>query len=197
MNTRILYIARKLEHIGGRLQYLDDRIVLIVPNYHEVFDVVPGVLDDTYKVLALEVPDDLVQTQNGQTFLWLGPKDSRNAKGEYLTLPVASLRPLVGVENAVPGKHDPIASLAAFGSFPDVVKLSAVLHASPPELLVALPGVGEVNAGRCKEWAAAQLKAYQNGTYGGKCPECGAQADRAEPGDAGRSGCPNGHWYAR
>jgi len=151
MLKHLLYLTLKPQDV--RLALLDGRIVAIVDNYIEVFQVKPTITDGVTQVLHVEVPDDEVTAQqDGESqrlILWKGDPSSRSRPQDKLTLPVSSLITLGGE-----GPSQIALANQAFGGLPDEIKLAITIVNVQSDTLIAA-GVSDPIA--AKQMAEAVL----------------------------------------
>lgn len=158
MTTHVLFIARRPHEVNGQLAAHDGRLLLIVPNYTQVHAEPPAITDGQSQVFALEVKHDEVveQMDNGQRklILWTGDPQARSRPHDKLTLPIASLIPLGGVDTDTAVDK----ARLAFAELPDAVKLAAIIASVPEQALIDMPVIGPATAPKLRQWAEDVLQ---------------------------------------
>lgn len=96
MSKHVFHIVIKPHDVNLAAQ--DGRLLIIVPNYSEVFDKAPVVTDGQSQVFQVEVDsEEMAEVKNGnvkELRLWKGDTNSRARPQDKHQLPVASLIPL-------------------------------------------------------------------------------------------------------
>lgn len=158
----LLFIALKPGEVNGNLAAHDGRIVVIVPNYTEVFEQQPDVKDGITQVFQVEVPDDEVQLQQEGTrsriLLWKGDQHARTRGADKLTLPIVSLIPL---GEAVAAKSPAEVAQAALAGLPQEVQLAALVVGVGPEVLGAA-GLTTEQGHTLRTWAQQRVSRWSS-----------------------------------
>jgi hypothetical protein len=171
--VHLLYACLKPEEVNTRLAAHDGRLLVILPNYLEVFDTPPKVTDGISQVYMIEVNDEEVQAQSdggrSKIMLWKGNQAARDNKADKLMCPIASLIALGGSTELREAAQDDQADAlrAVFGSLPAEGQLAAVLRTVPPETIDLLPGMTPVQRDSLLKWADVKLSAAAGAAAGG------------------------------
>jgi hypothetical protein len=154
----LLYIVLKPGEVNGNLAAHEGRLLVIVPNYTEVFEQPPAITDGISQAFQVEVQDDEVQIQQEGTrskiLLWKGDQHSRSRSADKLTLPILSLIPL-GLSAVATKSPEEIAQLA-LGALPPEVQLAALVVGVSHQVLAAA-GLSAEQGHAIRTWAQQRV----------------------------------------
>lgn len=150
--------------INGFLQAQDGKVLVIMPNYTEVFTQPPVVHDDSLQVYALEIADeDLKEVQDGTTlkrYIWRGDKTSRPKPQDKITVPVL---PVAAALGSSAGDTPVEAARTVFAGYPQAVQMALVIAAQDPGTMASIFPEGLLTAEQTNAllaWARQQVDAF-------------------------------------
>lgn len=162
MPTQHLYVALKPGEINGNLQALDGRLLVILPNYTELFPEPPKPTDGVSMVFAVEADEAelAIQSDGGRDrwYLWRGDKHSRSRPQDKGTLPIYPLAGTPAAEKADPREI----AQQAFGGLPENVQLAGVIMTVDDSTLAELPAIkiAPAQLGAVRAWADSVLSQH-------------------------------------
>lgn len=150
--------------INGFLQAQDGKVLVIMPNYTEVFTQPPVVHDDSLQVYALEIADeDLKEVQDGTTlkrYIWRGDKTSRPKPQDKITVPILPVATVIGAASASAPVDQ---ARTVFSGYPGAIQMALVIAAQDPTTLSSILPEGvltEAQLTQISAWAKANVDAF-------------------------------------
>jgi hypothetical protein len=155
-----LFITVRPEVINGHMAAYDGKLLVHLPNYFLVATTQPGKpADGVSQVFAVHVdPNDVNEITDGgvlKTYIWRGGKSNRAQPHEMVSVEITAIG--AAGSGAAPPAGDPVeVAKAAFGEYPEPVRIAAVVANAPAELVGAIPS----GPGQLKVWADSTLAQY-------------------------------------